>query len=68
MNATFKITAGLLVRRQARNYLQQISFERPSVSWIETKNILDSDFIAKGSLEDINAIEADFRRFQEEAA
>lgn len=46
--ATATLTAGLLMRRGLRKYLEREQFKGAKIAWLESKGLIDSIFIIKG--------------------
>lgn len=51
-----EVTVGLLLRRKFRRMLTTLSNSLPTLSWTEEKGFLDSLFIIRGSLAEIEAL------------
>jgi len=47
MERTFEFTAGIFIRRQVRAELNKLKFYGAPIEWLETKQVLESDFVVK---------------------
>lgn len=45
--STFRVEAGLLIRREFRQFLERLKFEGHQIEWLEQRNWLDSTFVVK---------------------
>ncbi len=61
MEATLPITAGKLMCRHIRNFLERCKFEGRNIQYLETKGFIENEFIVKGNSDDLKYIMACIR-------